>query len=61
MTWDTEQFQQILKDKLGDTPITSIELRGVNCSSITLNELLSVIYFNMDEDGLEEIMFESFP
>ena len=47
MTWDTEQFQQMLKDKLGDAPITLIVLRSLNCSSVTLNELLSVIYFNM--------------
>ena len=51
----------MIKDKLGEEPIFSICLYDLNCSSVTLNELLSVLYLNMADDGLESLVFESFP
>ena len=61
MTWMTEYFQQIVQDKLGEDPINKIELSYLNCSSFTLNELLSVLHHNMAEDGLKKLWFVSFP
>ena len=43
--WETEYFLQIIKDNLGDEPITSIFLEWKYGSNDTLNELLSVLYF----------------
>ena len=65
----TEQFLKLIEDELDETPITSIRLgdgdlnsfERLNCSSVTLNELLSVLHFKMDDEGLEELRFRSFP
>ena len=59
----------MIKDKLGESPINKIQLGDddfyfgdpLNCSSVTLNELLSVMYFNMADDGIDSLYFESFP
>ena len=65
----TEQFLKLIDDELGDTPINSIRLgdgdlntfERLNCSSETLNELLSVLLYKIDSTGLEDIRFRSFP
>ena len=61
MTWDSERFYQLIKEKLGDDPITSIELNWFRCSNTTLNELLAVLYLNMAEGGLRRLEFCKFP
>ena len=47
----------MIKDKLGEKLISVIWLgkydARLNCSNFTLNELLSVLYFNMAKDGLQ--------
>ena len=60
MKWKTETFVKMMKDKL-DEPIKSILLIDIKCSSVTLNEILSVLYFYMSEDGLTRLDFDSFP
>ena len=46
----------MIKDMLGEEPITKIALGELdtclNCSNFTLNELLSVLYLNIAEGGL---------
>ena len=61
MKWKTETFVKMMKDKLADAPIKSILLIDIKCSSVTLNEILSVLYFYMSEDGLTRLDFDSFP
>ena len=68
LTWRTEDFLRLLKYKLGGQPITKIDLGNLyydrvrmDCSSVTLNELLSVLYFHMAEDGLSHLSVYGFP
>ena len=42
----------MLQDRLGDSPIISIEMTDLRCSSVTLNELLSALYMRISEEGL---------
>ena len=48
--------------KLGiNTPITKVDLSLLQCSSVSLNELLSMIYVNISEEGLDQLEFSRFP
>ena len=61
MIWSTEKFLRLLKDKLGEIKITSIFLSYIECSSVSLNEFLSVLYTNIAEDGLKSLHIMNFP
>lgn len=59
----------MIESELGERPITKIRIgdgdfntfERINCSSKTLNEFLSVLHYKMDEAGLEDLRFRSFP
>ena len=55
MTWDSQNFQAIINNKLEHNAITKLYLNGAECSSVALNEMLAVINANISEEhGLQE-------
>ena len=62
MLWNTLRFQSIVENKIGfDAPITNVFLDVTECSSLALNELLSVIDFNIWDDTLETLTINGLP
>ena len=62
MLWSVEALRKLKRQAIGHTPITSISLSGINCStSKELNELLNEIIPNIAASGLQSLALDRFP
>ena len=51
----------MLDDRLGGEQIWALEISDLRCSSVLINEALSVIYLRIADEGLKELKLENFP
>ena len=61
LNWKLEDFMGMLDDRLGGEKIWALEISDLRCSSVLINEALSVIYLRIADDGLKELKLENFP
>ena len=67
-TWEVENFENMMKDKLDSAPVKHIYVVISQGSSVAVNELLAALYVNIapyneetGEGGLESITIDKLP
>lgn len=62
MLWSADALRKLKNQALGHTPITSVSLSGINCStSKELNEVIETIIPYIANSGLESLTLNRLP